>query len=252
MKTEYNEDFASRYARSRALGSLAQEVWVTELTRVTEGRHISTVVDLGAGAGRFWPVFQEVWQPTAIVALDLSTAMLGRGEEQPAVYRVVGDIDNLPIAGGCADVCFCSMILHYSRQPINVLSQLKEIIRPGGVVCIRTGTPATLESFDFLDYFLTAKKAELSVMPSKRDVEHWLRSAGFEQLDMIIVKMQPNYSRWARLRKVWARGFPSLQLVPRAEFLRGFARYAIRLASDGIRHHPLTCETTFFATGRRL
>jgi ubiquinone/menaquinone biosynthesis C-methylase UbiE len=251
MRTDYHAAFAPRYARSRALSCVAQQVWGAELARVTEGRRVSTVVDLGAGAGRFWPVFRRAWQPDTIVAVDRSLAMLRQSDGHIRVLRVVGDIDALPLAGSSVDLCFCSMILHYSADPTRVLSRLQKVLRPGGAVCIRTGTPVTLGSFDFLRHFPTAKRAELSVMPDRADVEFWLKSTGFEQIDMRTVTIQPQESRWTRLGNVRDRGFPSLQLVPRIEFARGFASYAVRLAWDAVRRQPMTSEATLFAIGRR-
>lgn len=251
MRTNYHTAFASRYARSRALSGHAQQVWCTELVRATEGSLVSTVVDLGAGAGRFWPVFQRAWQPDSIVAVDTSPAMLGQNHDHIRVLRVVGDIDALPLADSSADICFCSMILHYSAEPARVLCRLLGVLRPGGAVCIRTGTPVTLSSFDFLRYFPTAKKAEFSVMPDRADVESWLKSSGFEQIEIRTVTLQPQESRWTRLGKVWDRGFPSLQLVPRIEFARGFVCYAARLAWDAARRQPMASEATLFAIGRR-
>jgi ubiquinone/menaquinone biosynthesis C-methylase UbiE len=251
MRTDYQAtDFARRYARSRALNGPSQQVWAAELARVTDGRPVSTVVDLGAGAGRFWPVFRTVWQPSAIVAVDTSIAMLKQGNGHIGVRRVVGDIEALPVAGSSADVCFCSMVLHYSAEPDRVLSRLREVLRPGGVVCIRTGTPATLGSFDFLRHFPTALRAEVAVMPNQADVERWLTSAGFEDVDLKIVTSQLQESRWSRLRNVWDRGFPSLQLVPRSEFAVGFGRYVVKLAWEAIRGQARTGEATLFATAR--
>jgi ubiquinone/menaquinone biosynthesis C-methylase UbiE len=251
MKTDYNAAFAPRYAQSRALSRLAQQVWAVELARVAEGRRVSTVVDLGAGAGRFWPIFRRAWQPDTIVAVDTSLTMLGQSDDHTGVLRIVGDIDALPLASSSADLCFCSMILHYSVATTRVLSRLQEVLRPGGAVCVRTGTPVTLGSFDFLRHFPTAKRAEFAVMPNRAEVEFWLESAGFEQIDIRTVTIQPQESRWARLRKVWVRGFPSLQLVPRVEFARGLAWYAARLAWDAVRRQPITSEATLLAIGRR-
>jgi ubiquinone/menaquinone biosynthesis C-methylase UbiE len=251
MRTDYHAPFARRYAKSRGLSRLAQQVWSAELVRAADGICVSKVADLGAGAGRFWPVFRTAWQPDIILAIDKSPAMLGQSEDHIGVLRVVGDVDALPLANSTVDLCFCSMILHYSADPSKVLSRLQEVLRPGGTVCIRTGTTATLGSFDFLRHFPTAKRAELFAMPNRADVEFWLKSAGFEHIDIRTVEVQSHESRWTQLSKVWNRGFPSLQLVPRREFVLGILGYAVRLYWDAVRHEPITSEATLLATGRR-
>jgi ubiquinone/menaquinone biosynthesis C-methylase UbiE len=251
MRTDYHVPFARRYAKSRELSRLAKQVWSAELARAADGICVSRVVDLGAGAGRFWPVFRTAWRPDIILAIDKSPAMLRQSADHIGVLRVVGDVDALPLASSTVDLCFCSMILHYSADPSKVLTRLHEVLRPGGAVCIRTGTTATLASFDFLRHFPTAKRAESSAMPNRADVEFWLNSAGFEHIDMRTIEVQSHESRWTRLRKVWNRGFPSLQLVPRREFTFGVLAYAVRLFRDAVRHEPITSEATLLATGRR-
>jgi SAM-dependent methyltransferase len=251
IRTDYHAPFARRYAKSRGLSRLAQQVWSAELMRAAHGICVSRVVDLGAGAGRFWPVFRTALQPDIILAIDKSPAMLGQSADHIGVLRVVGDVDALPLANSTVDLCFCSMVLHYSADPSNVLSRLHEVLRPGGVVCIRTGTTATLDSFDFLGHFPTAKRAEFSAMPSRTAVESWLKSAGFENIDIRTVEIQPHENRWTQLSMVWNRGFPSLQLVPRGEFALGILRYAVRLHWDAVRNKPITSEVALLATGRR-
>jgi SAM-dependent methyltransferase len=177
--------------------------------------------------------------------------MLRQSNGDLGVLRVVGDIEALPLADSSADLCFCSMILHYAAEPARVLSRLQEVLRPGGAVCIRTGTLVTLSSFDFLRHFPSANRAERSVMPDEAEVGSWLESAGFERIDIRTVTIPPQESRWTRLGKVWDRGFPSLQLVPRVEFARGFVWYAAQLAWDAVRRQPMTGEATIFAVGRR-
>lgn len=251
MRTDYHAPFARRYAKSRELSRPAQQVWSAALARAVDGTRVSRVVDLGAGAGRFWPIFRTAWQPDIIVAVDQSPAMLRQSTDHTGVMRVVGDVDALPLANSAVDLCFCSMILHYSADPAQVLSRLREVLRPGGAVCIRTGTTATISSFDFLRHFPTAKRAEFAAMPNRADVDSWLKSAGFELIDIRSVEVQPKGSRWVQLSKVWNRGFPSLQLVPRGEFMLGILGYAARLYWDAIRHEPITSEATLLATGRR-
>jgi ubiquinone/menaquinone biosynthesis C-methylase UbiE len=251
MRTDYHALFARRYEKSRRLSRLAQQIWSAELERAADGICVSRVVDLGAGTGRFWPVFRAAWQPDIILAIDRSSEMLDQSTDRNGVLRVVGDVDALPLSRSTVDLCFCSMILQYSADPSRVLSRMREVLRPGGAVCIRTATTDTLGSFAFLRHFPTANRAEFSAMPNRTDVEFWLRSAGFEHIDIRTVEVRSCESRWTELCKVWNRGFPSLQLVPGGEFVLGFLGYAVRLYWDAARHKPISSEATLFATGRR-
>lgn len=252
MRTDYRaRTFARRFARSRALSPAAREIWAAALAKATGARRVRLVIDVGAGTGRFWPVFRDAWAPELIVAADSSPAMVLHGGSNPDVQKVVGDIDAFPLADCVADVCFCSMVLQYSTEPVAALDRLRSTLKPGGLILIRTGTATTIASFDFLKFFPSALAAERAAMPAEQDVTAWLAAAGLRDIVAISVSVTPARSGLARFRQVLGRGFPSLQLVPSTELAIGLVRYAFHLLWSAVRRAEPVSESVLFVAARR-
>jgi len=76
------------------------------------------VCDVGAGGRRLTP---DVITVDAIVAPQVD---------------IVGDIHRLPIGEGCFDVVFCTGTLEHVRDPWQAVSELRRILKPGGLVHI--------------------------------------------------------------------------------------------------------------------
>lgn len=256
MRTNYSTGtFAQSYANSRALGDEVVAAWAATLSSLMPVAPDGLVLDIGAGTGRFWPVFDAAWKPRRIVAVDRSIEMLRRGqtdEAGPEVTRVVGDIDAIPVAPtGDFDVVFCSMVLHYSAAPAECLRALCSRLRPDGFLCVRTGTQETLSSFDFLRFFPTALAAERDAMPGPAQLADWTAVEEVRIVTLDEVAVGSSVARARALRKVLARGFPSLQLVPTGEFMVGVVRYAAHLLGAWVRREPRPIERSVLVIARR-
>jgi len=208
------------------------------------------VLDLGAGVGRFWQVLCAAWQPDIIVAVDRSRQMLRAGSAQKPGAWVIGDIEAVPLRADSVDACYCSMAIHYSADPASALRLLRDAMRPGAYLCIRTATRETLESFDFLRFFPSARAAELRAFPHENTLSRWILTAGFKILRVETVVTPAEESRWHLLLRVLIRGFPSLQLVPLREFILGSVCLAFHMACCFLRGKPQRGETVVVAVAR--
>lgn len=226
MRTDYEADgYANRYRRARALSSAAVSQWQCLLSEAIPGESVDVVLDAGAGIGRFWPVLEVAWQPTTLVALDSSMAMLARAYPSSSVRRIVGDLADPPVSEGSIDVVFCSMSLHHTPRPSEAVQRLRESLKPGGWLVIRSGTQEDLNGFDFLRFFPTAEAAERRAMPRGEELRRWVEGAGMEveAVEVVVSRDTPTPARaWLN---VACRGFPSLQMVPPVEFAGGLLRY---------------------------
>ena len=93
-------------------------------------------VDLGVGDGLLTLMLAEVAE--SVTAVDLSTEMLdalrdraeARGIEN--IDFLAGEIENVPLPDGCADVVVMSQALHHADVPEHALGEAARILRPGG------------------------------------------------------------------------------------------------------------------------
>lgn len=251
VRTDYaRPGFADKYARARAVSAEFRERWREGLAAAVPASEARAVLDVGAGNGRFWPILQDAWRPTSIVAIERSSEMLQRAERVDGVSQVRADLDALPIADSGVDVVFCSMALQYSPDPAETISEFVRVLRPGGWLVLRTGTRSTLSSFEFLSYFPTALAAERRAMPEDAEVQRWLSRPDVEIRGVTSLSMDPKPRR-AALRDVALRGFPSLQLVPEAEFRWGVARYGLWCAANYLASGTRAGETSLLVVARR-
>ncbi len=103
-----------------------------------------TVVDVGCGLGylgyTFWKNFGENGK---YIGCDNNQELLDAARETAADWGKGGEVEfiegnaySLPIADNSADLAMCQTLMMHLERPIDALSEMKRIVRPGGyVVC---------------------------------------------------------------------------------------------------------------------
>jgi ubiquinone/menaquinone biosynthesis C-methylase UbiE len=232
MRTNYDEaGFPKRFALSRQISAIARQRWAEEL-RLAAPSRTTRIFDIGAGTGRFWPALRDAFPGAIMVAVDSSMNMLRAPSRSEPVACAVGDAVNLPFVDASADFCFYSMILHYLSRPDTALREVERVLRRHGRVFIRQGTQDTVSSLRFLEFFPTALAIERARMPTAATIRALLRDTSLVLITEKRVRIPASGSADQYLQGVAARGFPSLQLVPDAEFAAGMNRLEARLRND--------------------
>ncbi len=115
------------------------------------------LLDGGCGTGYALRALQSRFPACQALALDLSPAMLGqivagqgrseqanRNHEQqrPAVWRLAGDLEQLPLAAASLDLYWSSLAVQWCELAA-VLREAARCLRPGGRLALATLGPAT-------------------------------------------------------------------------------------------------------------
>lgn len=95
------------------------------------------LLELGCGSGAQAQYLLR--EGFAVVALDLSSeavslarrSVMQRGGLLPSVNA---DAEHLPIAPATVDVCVCGLLLHHFRSLDVVASEIRRVLRPGGLL----------------------------------------------------------------------------------------------------------------------
>jgi len=103
-----------------------------------------TVVDVGCGLGylgyTFWKNFGENGK---YIGFDCNQKLLEAARDMADDWREGGEVEfiegnaySLPIADNSADLAMCQTLMMHLERPIDALSEMKRIVKPGGyVVC---------------------------------------------------------------------------------------------------------------------
>jgi ubiquinone/menaquinone biosynthesis C-methylase UbiE len=108
----------------------------TEFAKIQKGQ---TVVDLGSGAGNDCFVARaEVGETGQVIGIDFTPAMIEKARANAAKLGFTnvefrqGDIENMPLAAGVADVVVSNCVLNLVPNKENVFKEINRILKPGG------------------------------------------------------------------------------------------------------------------------
>lgn len=182
--------------------------WDDALLRQEVLRHVGPAVrllDLGAGAGIVSQMnFKDLVAHAAGVDLD------GRVCTNPFLHGGhLGSIESLPFPDESFDVVVCDNVLEHLDQPARVFSEVRRVLRPGGVFLGKTpnryhymplvarATPLWFHRFvnrargrASIDTFPTRYRAN-----SRKDLARLAREGGLELVALQTVESRPEYLR---------------------------------------------------------
>lgn len=173
---EYFERHASDWDQIRSLHVAEADVEAA-MREALGPAPIGYLVDLGTGTGRTLELFSKDYQRA--VGIDVNQAMLAyaRSKIESSGLRNAqvrqGDIYNLTLAQGEADVVVMHQILHYLSDPQRALQEASRILRPGGRLLIVDFAPHELE-------FLRDNHAHERLGIATDTMAHWLAECGLE------------------------------------------------------------------------
>ncbi len=107
------------------------------------------ILDLGAGTGEAATALLKRYPRAELVALDFALPMLQRARRRGRWRRrprcLCADLEQLPLAGGCADLIFSNAALQWATDPAATFRDWRRVLRPGGLTLFSTFGPDTLK-----------------------------------------------------------------------------------------------------------
>lgn len=181
---EYFNKLAGKFGRSYCPGRTWEGVSHMLLTLVGA----ITVADLGAGEGTLSQLLAR--HAKKVIAVDNSEKMVEFGSALAKEhgfanleYRL-GDIEKPPVTEGSVDLALLSQALHHAINPARAVIAAHRILRKGGRIAI----------LDLLAHnFEQARElyADLWLGFSEVQLHQMLGEAGFEQIEVSVVSVEP-------------------------------------------------------------
>jgi arsenite methyltransferase len=108
----------------------------TEFAKIKEG---DTVIDLGSGAGNDCFIARKLTgEKGKVIGIDFTTAMIDKARanaEKIGFHNVEfrqGDIENMPVTSGIADVVVSNCVLNLVPNKAAVVNEIFRVLKPGG------------------------------------------------------------------------------------------------------------------------
>ena len=92
-------------------------------------------LDIGCGTGYFCQQLEQRWPSAQGIGLDLAEGMLDVSRQRcPELSYICADAEYLPLADNSQDLIFSSLALQWCSDFSGVLSEIKRVLKPGGVL----------------------------------------------------------------------------------------------------------------------
>ena len=101
------------------------------------------VLDVGGDPGSITLGLASAVPPGAVVGIDLQFAQVERARAEAAgrggtnVRFEAGDVYEVPFSDGSFDAVFAHPVLMHLREPVRALTELRRVLRPGGIAGVR-------------------------------------------------------------------------------------------------------------------
>ena len=120
---------AAGYARGRPDYPVALDAWLRDAVGLGPA---TTVVDLGAGTGKFVPRLRSTG--ATVIAVEPVDAMRARlANDHPAVDARAGAAEAIPLADASVHAVVCAQAFHWFATPAAV-AEIARVVAPGGVL----------------------------------------------------------------------------------------------------------------------
>ena len=151
-----------------------------------------TVLDIGCGPGTITLDFATLVSNGRVVGLDAAAGVLD-GARALATERgvknvefVTGDATALAFADGTFDIVHAHQVLQHVGDPVRVLSEMRRVTKPGGIVAARDADfaamawyPESVGMTEWLDLYHKVTNANGGEADAGRRLLAWARQAGF-------------------------------------------------------------------------
>ena len=171
---EYFAKVASSWDLLKTL-HVPEEAVEAAVVAALEGRRVDTLIDLGTGTGRMLEVLSGSYKRG--IGIDSSREMLAVARSRLATSGIthaqvrLGDIGDVDLAAGPADVIVIHQVLHYFDDPGRMLAQARRLLKPGCEMIIVDFAPHDLE-------FLRSEHAHRRLGLSQSQMSGWAATAG--------------------------------------------------------------------------
>jgi SAM-dependent methyltransferase len=235
-RVDYNGAMAKHYDAGRRLSAGSAAAWRAALAPHLEHGCGQTVLDVGAGTGRF-AVLVADWFGKRVIGVEPAQGMRTMAQRHPSVAYVGGRAEAIPLLPACCDAALLSNVIHHITDRPRCARELRRVLRAGAPVLIGGAFAGRLDDISVFRYFPEAKQVA-EQFPSVEEVAETFAAAGFVFGAVQRVTQQTSASLREVAARTRTRADTTLALLTDEEFARGQAALE-RAAEAEVEPHPV-------------
>ena len=158
--------------------------WTPVAVRLGRIRPDDDVLDLGCATGGFTSAIADA-TGAHVVGCDRSYGMVDharRHRSRLSTYWVQGEAERLPFRQHSFARVVASLVIHQVEDREQVLLEVNRVLRPTGILSIRTVTREAAAAWTPHRFFPSVARAQEARMPPIEELMHLLARAGFSDV----------------------------------------------------------------------
>ncbi len=239
---DYDARLHAVYAEGRKLAPEGLQVWMSEFAEHAPAKRPLAVLDLGCGIGRFTPSLADTFGGP-VYGVEPSERMRQQAIQDaahPDVTYLAGSAEKIPLPDNEVDVVLLFLTLHHWSDKLQGMREVARVLRPGGVVLLRTQFGDQMPDLYWYKYFPSAKRVDARMYLGYDEVRSLAEQAG------LVPEPEPHWVDVAETRTLRAlyerlklRAFSTFEHLAEDEIEAGFAQFERDAAADPDRVLPV-------------
>lgn len=234
-KVDYDERLHAVYAKGRVMSPAALATWMDAFNRHLPEQRPLTMLDLGAGIGRFTPWLAETFGGP-VYGVEPAARMRAIAESDARHERVTyldGKGEAIPLPDASCDAALLYFVWHHLADPGAAARELARVVRPGGRLLMRTNVAEAMPELWWYRWFPRAREVDRAVHEPKAVTVDTLAAAGWTLVTHELVEFETAPSRAEDFERIQLRALSTFEHLTDEETAEGFAAIAAGLAEAG-------------------
>jgi ubiquinone/menaquinone biosynthesis C-methylase UbiE len=237
----YDDRLHQVYAAGRALETSSLDLWMQALAELVPTERPLTVLDLGSGIGRFTPALAETFGGP-VYGVEPSARMREIATEtasHPGVTYLDGSAESIPLPDASCDFALLFLSFHHFRDKLRGLRELARVVRPGGVVLLRSQFSDRMPDLQWYRYFPSARSVDAAMYLPVEEVRALAAEAGLvAAAEPTWIQAETPGTLRASYERVKHRAYSTFEHLPAEEMDSGFAAFERDAEADPDRELP--------------
>jgi len=184
-----HNDWARRAEKYNLLDWVNRDVLTRGMLEAADGIRPARALDIGTGTGKVMKAVKARYPQCECWGIDNNEAMIGLIEDRKSYTIRICDVADLNgIRDAYFDLVTARMVFHHIDDPAPALSEIRRVLKPGGIFILCEGNPPTERSVDWYTQMFSYKEERITL--TEADLINLFEKAGFSDVTTKIVMME--------------------------------------------------------------